>query len=214
MRFKLFLLCLLMLPGLSQAYWTGIGAYLGQSDTDWLFNANAFEADTRRYGLHIEERTEPGLRVGAGLGQFSVRLRDLQGVEATEKFNGEFLEFYLSWPFEINQNLTLHSRLDYQFNLGSPSGSEDENEDIDWNEAGLTLGIAIRLGIISLRPFINWREIDGDTTTNNSTRTFSEEESQISGLILDIYVEPTGYVRLKSTLGKSSSIWLGFIREY
>jgi len=202
------------MPCVVQAYWTGIGAYIGQGDTDWVVNGDEFEADSRRYGLHIEERTQPGLSIGAAAGQFTVRLQDPQQMVATEKYNGSFLEFYLTWPVRISERVTLHSRLDYQFNLGSPSGSNEEADEIDWNKAGITLGIAVRLGIFSLRPFVNWRTIDGDITSNNLTRTFKDKESQTTGMIVDIYVEPTAYVRLKGSIDESPSIWLGFIREY
>jgi hypothetical protein len=212
-RSRLIILILLFIPAIAQSAWTGIGAYTGQGETDWRFNSAILEADKSRYGLHVEERTQSGLRVGASAGQFSLRLKDPLQVADTEKFNGQFLEFYLRWPFKLSESLTLHSRINYQFNLGTRSGGSEDDE-IDWNEAGLTLGLAVRFGLLSLRPFVNWSSIDGDITSDAKIKVFKNINNRSTGIILDIYVEPTAYVRLMGTSSDNPSIWFGFIREY
>jgi len=212
-RFKLWPLLVLFMPLPTLAYWTGIGAYVGQGESGWDFTSGSRQADESRYGLHIEERTQSGLSIGASAGQFSLRLVDPLQLVETEKYGGQFLQFYLRWPVKLSESLTLHSRLDYQFNLGNRSGDTQDDE-IDWNQAGITLGLALRLGLVSLRPFVNWSSIDGDMTEEGFTRVFENQDKSTAGIVVDIYVEPTAYVRLKGSAAQTPSFWLGFIREY
>lgn len=213
MRFRYLLLPLFLLPLSVEAYWTGIGAFSGQDDSDWKLDTVTRVADRSRYGLHVEERARSGFIIGASAGQFSLRLKDPLQVADSQKYNGQFLQFYLRWPLALSDSLTLHSRLDYQFNLGELLSGE-QGDEINWNEMGLTLGVALRLGLVSLQPFINWSSLDGDITLQSRSEGFENDEKVSYGMMVDIYVEPTAYVRLKGTAVNTSSVWLGFIREY
>ncbi len=71
----LWLLLLLPLQVLATG-WTGIAAFVGKSDSDWLQASSVKLANIDFYGLRIEEKTEIDLRVGARAGQFDLRLTD------------------------------------------------------------------------------------------------------------------------------------------
>jgi hypothetical protein len=213
-RFSLLLFLLLtVVQSQGLAAWTGIGAFVGQGDSDWVIDDELRNADQHQYGLYIEDNSSSGLLLGASAGQYSLRLTDPSVVDPTEKYDGQFLSFYLRLPYQVNEFLTLHSRFDYRYNLGSPSGGEAEDE-INWNQLDLSLGVAFRTGIVSIQPYMNWRKIDGDITIDSSTRVFGQRTRQDVGLIVDLYTEPTAFVRIKGASKNYPFIWLGFIREY
>lgn len=202
-----------MLPQSVLAAWTGIGAFVGEGDTDWSFNGTVLQASSRNYGFRIEEKTQVDLRVGASAGQLSLTLKDPDNILPTEKFEGQFLSFYLRMPVRLTDHLKLHTDLNYQFNLGEQSGDMDESE-IDWTETTVNIGLSLQLGRFSIRPFINFRSVDGDIVSETDTRVYKIEDNQSSGLILDMYVERTAFVRLKMTSSSNSSMFLSFVREY
>lgn len=203
----------LLLSTPASAYWTGISAFVGQSESDWLLDGTLRQADITHFGLSIEEKTQVGLSIGARAGQISLRLKDLPISAQAEKFNAQFLSLYLRWPLPLTETLKLHTHFNYQFNLGDISdGSEDT--DIEWSEVTINIGISLQLGRISIRPFIEFRSIDGDITSDNSTRVFELESQNSSGLIVDLYVEPTAFIRLMASSGESRAMMLSFVREY
>lgn len=203
----------MLLPQPVLAAWTGIGALLGETETDWSFSGNILQADGRFIGLRIEEKSQIDLRIGASAGQFSLRLEDPLDITQTEKLDGQFLSFYLRWPTALSEHLKLHTFLNYQFNLGDQSDDLDSNE-LEWTETTLDIGLSLQLGRLSIRPFINYRSIDGDIAANTGTRIFKIQDNQSSGLVLDMYVERTAYVRLRITSSSNPSMTFSFVREY
>lgn len=210
---RLFITSSLLFPVSAQALWTGISGFVGQSERDWLLDDTVRQADITHFGLSIEEKTRVGLSIGASAGQLSLRLTNSPSSAQVDKYRANFLSFYLRWPLQLTKLLTLHTRFNYQFNLGIKS-NDLENTDIEWSEVFLNIGISLQLGWISIRPFIEYRSLDGDITSDNSTRVFELEDQRSSGLILDFYVEPTAFVRLMASSGESQAMMLSFVRQY
>jgi len=214
-------LCLLLFlpfPVLA-AGWTGIAVFVGQTENDWLLSDINRQANIDFYGLRIEERTNIDLRVGITAGQFELRLLDALDVTLAEKYTGQFLSLYLRWPSQLSEFIRLHSQVKYQFHLGDKSPVTDNTDNVDiteisWTEASLDLGVSIQIGPVLLRPFINFRSIDGDITSTTQSRIFKQHEVVSQGVIMDFYVEPTAFVRLKAVNGGQQTVLISFAREY
>lgn len=206
---------LLLLPAAAWASWTGIAAFVGEGESDWRFDSDIQQATHRYYGLRIEENSEVDLRIGASAGFFSLRLRDPLNPTSSEKFDGEFLSIYMRWPLRLTQRLTLHSLLNYQFNLGNTFSETDQEEDeIDWSEISLRLGLGLQLGRLQLQPFVLLRSIDGDVTTNGLTRRYELADQNRQGLIMDYQIEANAYVRMAAGLHDRRSLYFGLVTEY
>ena len=204
------LLSLLSLPGM--AAWTGIGAFFADGEANWVIDGQNYEAAIDYYGLRIEEKTAVDLRIGASGGQFSNKLLDLDGTRSTEKFQGEFLSFYLRWPHVFNEHWFVHSNLDYRFNFGRLAG--DDETEIDWTELNIHAGIGLRSGRLVLRPFVEYRDVDGDITGPDPTRLFKLDEQTGSGLVIDYLVESNAFLRLSIRRGAQESLFFELAREF
>ena len=209
MRNSLFAL-LLMLPGVSFG-WSGISAFLGQGDSDWLFSDTTQSADVGFYGLQIEDRTQSDLRIGASAGQFELRLLPAPNALA-ERYSGKFLSLYLRLPSALNESLTLQTLVRYQYHLGDQS--LQPTQQISWNEITLELAVSLQVGRLALRPYVYLQRIDGDITSSTQTRLFKLADNAGSGLMLDYYVEAGAYVRLRASGGSRRSAGISFVREY
>lgn len=209
MRCSLFLL--LVLPFQSAMAWSGIAAFLGQSQGDWLFSGGVKTAQQDFYGLSIEDRTRSKIRIGARAGQFDLRLSP-QTSAAAEKFNGKFIAFYLRWPLSLSSTLSFEPRLGYQYNQGEKALLSQQQ--ISWNQVRLQLALHAQLGALSLRPFVAWRRIDGDITTAQTSRLFVQHQSSSYGLALDFFVEPSAYIRFQGSVGARQGASLSFVRAY
>ena len=119
---------------------------------------------------------------------------------------------YLRWPHQVNETFSIHGLFNYQFNLGNSSG--DELVEVDWTEVSLQLGVSAQFGNLSFRPFVDFRDVDGDISGNGSTRLLELKEQRSQGLIIDYYVEKTAYVRLQISQGGTRSFLLTLAREY
>lgn len=213
----LLLFSFLIFTQASWAAWTGIAAFAGQQESGWLLNGQAIDADSRLYGLQVEDRSSVGLYVGARVGKNSLRLENLINTSSIEKYDVQSLSFYLRWPIPLTDTLSLHTSFNYQFNTGSQYEDDTDPEtetEIDWIETALEIGVSLRLGIISIRPFVEFRSINGEITTPASIRKIELKEDYNSGVLMDIYVERTAFVRLKATFSDSDSLFISFVREY
>lgn len=214
-RARLYLMILLLVPGMAAAAWTGIAAFVGEGESDWRFDGDFQKATHRYYGLRIEEKSDVDLRIGASAGQFSLRLRDPLDLSSSEKFDGQFLSIYLRWPINLTDNLKLHSLFNYQFNsANSFSDTGLEDDEIDWTELSLRFGLGLDIGRLSIQPFMLLRSIDGDVTSSGLTQSFELADDQNYGLILDYRLEPNAYIRLASGLQDRNSFYLGLVSEY
>ena len=202
------------MPQSALALWTGISAFAGQQQSDWELGPQLREADIFSYGLSIEEKTRPGLRIGAGAGQFDLRLKDRNTLSPIEDFDGQFFLFYLRWPFQLGESLTLHTRFDYQYHSGNNEDLNQPRQDINWTDIGFHAGLALRIDTISLQPFLRYRLIDGDITSDTASRLLQHHQDQSYGLMLDIHVESTAYVRLQASLSAVDSLSIHFVRAY
>lgn len=199
----------------SSASWTGIGAFVGQYESDWSVAGTTMNSDSRIYGLQIEEKTLIGLHIGARAGQDSLTLENPLDLTQFEKYNVQFVSFYLRWPLALTDSLSLHNLFNYQFNLGNQSSVDNTTDtDIDWIETSFHIGISLRLGPASIRPFVTYRSINGEISSAATVRKIELKDNQSTGVLLDIYVEPTAYVRLSATTSGSDSLLLSFVREY
>lgn len=204
---------LLVLPAVPvYAEWTGIGAYFTEGDEQWEVAGATYRADQRTYGLRIEEKTKLDLRVGASFGLFDTRLVDPAGALGTEKYDGEFLSLYLRWPQRLSEHLALHSELDYRFYLGS--SRDDDTIELDWDTFALTLGLGIRLGRVELRPFVEYRRVDGDISGAGPTRLIDGKEQQGSGLVLQLEVDRYAYLRVGLHSGTRDEVNFTLAREF
>lgn len=200
-------------PVVGHAWWTGIAAFADQQESDWAFSAQTRIADSFRYGLRIEEKTSPGLRLGMGIGQFHLRLKALSNIPTIDKYDGEFVLFYMRWPFNLSDRLSLHTRFDYLYHSGRQSENSSDNE-IDWIETAFSAGLRMNLGTVSLQPYVRFRSIDGDLTRDATVQLFDDAQVNSYGIKLDIHVEPTAYVRLHASFNATESLGVSFVREY
>jgi len=203
---------MILAPQAGQANWTGIGVFVGQGESDWRYGGQLRQARLNQYGLYIEEKTQVNLRVGASAGQFSLRLFDLGDPTLAHKYYGQFLSFYLRMPVKLNKVVSLHTRLNYQYNLGDKK-LETEKAEISWNEVSLDVGVSFRFGPLAVRPFMNFRTLDGDTSSASVARLFELDKHRSSGLALDYLLDPTAYIRVSTTFESNRSLQINFVRE-
>ncbi len=209
-----FLWLLLLIPFEVYATgWTGISAFAGKTDSVLTQASSEKNANIDFYGLSIEENTDVDLRVGARAGKFDIRLVDAINGSNAEKYAGQFFSVYLRWPIKLTDKLVFHSRINYQMYMGSNPLDSNEDE-INFNEFGLDFGISFRFYQLSIRPYINFRNIDGDMTSTSGTRIFQQSEIQTQGIMLDYFVERSAYVRLQGTTGAEESVIISFVREF
>lgn len=198
--------------GAAQANWTGVEVSLVNTDSDWDFDGEAREAQFSQLSLQIEENTKTGLRVGASLGQSSLRVVADDRAE-TRKFDTQFLAIYLRQPIELSQSVGLHVQLNLRYNTGEDN-DEDDSADIDWNETDLQFGASFRFSHFRIMPFITYSDIDGDFEDDSGTQIFELEDPVSHGLALDYFVDSTAFVRLEMFGGNRSGGVLTFARRY
>ncbi len=214
-RSRLYLVLLLLVTGPVQAAWTGVAAFVAEGESDWQFNSGVQPVTHRYFGLRIEESSDVALRIGASAGFFSLRLRDPLDLSTNEKFDGEFLSLYLRWPVRLSEKLSLHGLFNYQFNNGNTFDENDEEDDqIDWSELSLRLGLGLQLGRLNIQPFFLRRSLDGDISSDSTTSRFELVEQNRQGLIFDYQIEANSYVRLATGLQDRDSIYFGLVTEY
>ena len=211
MRISALLLCFLLATP-AQAAWTGIGAFVIDGESDWKLGNETLENDFSQYGLRVEEKTEVNLRIGGSAGVFDLKFLGTTGVPPYEKYEGQFVSFYLRWPEQLSDRIRLHSLFNYAYYLGHQP--EDQDTEISWTEISLELGISAQLGRFSLRPFVEYRYLDGDITGPTSARLLELDKQSSSGLIVDYYIEPTAFLRMRLSSGAYRSFTLSLAREF
>ncbi len=194
------------------AAWTGIAAFVIDGESDWLLGSNILENDFTKFGLRIEEKTEVNLRIGASAGVFDLKFLDKAAVMPFEKYEGQFLSFYLRWPEQLSDSIRVHSQFNYEYHMGNQT--DDLENEINWTEISLELGISAQLGRFSIRPFADYRYVDGDITGPSSARLLELDKHYSTGLILDYFVEQTAFVRLRLSGGAYRSFLISLAREF
>lgn len=211
MRISVLLLCLFVAMPVNAA-WTGIAAFMIDGESDWLLEDNVLENDFTQFGLRIEEKTEVNLRIGASAGVFDLKFLDKAAEPPFEKYEGQFVSFYLRWPEQLTDSIRVHSRFNYQYHIGNQN--DDLDNEISWTEITLDLGVSVQLGRFSIRPFADYRSVDGDISGPTSARLLEAKNQYSNGLILDYFVEPTAFVRLRLSRGAYRSFLISLAREF
>jgi len=191
--------------------WTGISAFIGEYDSDWRIGNEVRPLTLTRYGIAIEDRASSGLRVGVSIGEFGLRLKNSAATESDD-YAGEYLDLRLRWPLQISRMLTLHGDFGYGWHAGRLSDSGDGS--IDWSRARVGMGLQFQMGLLGLRPFIEWRSVDGDVDLGGSRRLFENDAHTRGGLIVDLKVDPSGFVRFTWITEGQSGLMLSFVRAY
>lgn len=206
------LLLSLGFTGLVKAEFTGVAFELADTRSDWAFSDSIRESKITSLTLQIEERTESGFSVGAGIGFMTIRVDGNEQVETT-KFDGEYLEIYLRQDFSISESFSLEALLNYGFYAGDENTSSDR-DDINWNQLGFEFGASFQHANIRITPFASYTDVDGDISGDDPTETFSLEDEIGYGLRLDFFTESTAFVRLQLQTGSHNGGYLTFVRRY
>ncbi len=207
------LLLLLLVATVGHADWAGISASINEVESVWLIDSSKRSTNITRLNLHFEERTSYGLGVGANLGQLTARLSNISYPHNSVKFDANYFGVYLRYPVQLGEHFRLHSKLGYQYHLGTQNGGNDGNT-IAWREVSYELGLAARIGNVRVTPFIVYNDVSGDISGDAGTYTIKNNENRSAGLSLDIFLEPTSFVRLRLTQGAQDAFALVFAREY
>lgn len=207
-------LLFLLLAGLFQPVhaWTGISASLGEYDSDWRIDNEIRSVTLTHYGLSVEDRTAVGLRMGLSIGEFGLRIRSPFDT-LSQDYAGEFLGLRLRWPWRLSRQVSLHGRFAYDWHSGRLDGDSSDSE-VNWSSTRMRLGLQLRMGLLGLRPFVEWQRLDGDVDLDGTRRLFDEQERYSSGLVLDLEVEPSAYVRLTWIQQGRRGLLLSFVRNY
>lgn len=209
---SLFLLLVLTIQT-THAAWTGTSFSIDEIESDWLFENNQRISETTRLNLHFEESTRSGISVGANIGRLTTRISNASGPRNTEKFDASYFGIFLRYPFTFGEYFGLHNQLGYQFHSGSASDGTTTDQ-IEWRELNYQLGVSVKLGNLRIMPFATISDVSGDILRESNTETFENEEEVSTGLSLDLFIEPTSFVRLKFTSSGDESFSLRFAREF
>ncbi len=209
---RLLLILVWLLPLQLQA-WTGISASIGEYDSQWLVDGETRPVTLTRYGLAVEDSTTIGLRVGASMGEFGLRLKSADGSRADD-YVGEYLGLRLRWPLRISEVLTFHGDFAYAWQSGRLSTGVDNERSIDWSSTRFGFGVQLKLGILGLRPFVAWQQVDGDVYVHGGRRLFEDDGQTLGGIVLDLQVDSSGYLRFTWTSEGGRGLLMSFVRSY
>ncbi|MDH5354587.1 MAG: hypothetical protein OEY09_09105 [Gammaproteobacteria bacterium] len=198
---------------LAKAEWSGVSLSLNEVNSDWLFESGRRNAEISRLDLQFEEKTPSGLGVGANIGQITTRVSDLNGPRNTRKFDGSYLGVYLRYPVPLGEFFSLHSKLAYQYHSATQIDSSVYNQ-IETRDIGVELGLSGRFSNLRVTAFAAYNDVSGDISGDTGTEIFENEESVSSGISFDLFVESSGYIRLRMTRGEQDSASLSFAREF
>jgi len=195
------------------ADWTGVFVDIGESTTDLQFETVQGTMRIESLNLAIEEKTASPLRVGFSLGVSNIRTANLLPPGNAQKFEGGHLGFYLRYPQPMGERMSFEALFSYRYNSASDSSTSVRSE-IEWREARVQLGLGAKFGALRITPFIAYRDINGDISNGLSTQIFDSVDSISRGISLDIFVEPTAYIRLQLFRGDEDGGYLTFARVY
>ncbi len=195
------------------AEWTGVLVDIGESTTDLQFETVQRTMRIDSLNLAIEEKTASPLRVGFSLGVSSIRTANLLPPDNAQEFDGGHLGFYLRYPQQMGEHMSLQGLFSYRYNSASDSNTSVRSE-IEWRETRMQLGLGVKFGTLRITPFIAYRDINGDISNDTSTQIFDSVDSISRGISFDIFVEPTAYIRLQLFSGDEEGGYLTFARVY
>ena len=211
MQFKLFVM-LVLFSGLAHADWSGVAINISDSDSDWEFGNDLRVAHSTEFSFRIEEKTVPGLRIGASIGQVSL------GVESDTSasdydFDTQFLSINLRQPLQLSETWGLFAGMNYKYLLGTDEDEVNEAE-INWSEIEFYIGASLKLAHIRISPLLYHQSVDGDIDDNTGSHDFELDDPISSAIRIDYFVEKTAFVRLEFQTGNREGVFLTFAREY
>ncbi len=197
---------------IAEAQWNGVSLDVSQSESSWEFDGSARKARLNRYSIRAEEFIASGFLLGVGGGYLDLRL-------ASETFGGNFFKVYLSHKSELSSRLSLNARVDvsiYNARDTSPlaEGEDPDQSTIDWLDLKLELGASLKMSQFRITPYLIYANLSGDIDELTGSTNFKAEKSISGGLHLDVFTEPTAFVRLSLQDGADSGVWLNFSRQY
>jgi len=195
------------------AEWTGVLVDIGESTTDLQFETAQRTMRIDSLDLAIEEKTASPLRVGFSLGISNIRTANLLPPDNAQKFDGGHLGFYLRYPQQLGEHMSLAGLLSYRYNSATDYNTSLRSE-IEWHETRVQLGLRVKFGTLRITPFIAYRDINGDISNDTSTQIFDSVDSISRGISFDIFVEPGAYIRLQLFRGDEDGGYLTFARVY
>ena len=199
--------------GAAVAETTGVALIISDLDSDWDFSDGTRSAKSNSISLQIEQRAASGLTVGGSIGYQSFRL-DGDSTTSSSKFDAENLEIFLRQEFSLSESTAIQGLVSYGYYTGRET-SDDESADVDWSQVAVEIGMSFRLNSLKIMPFVGYVDVDGDITgSEEGDGSFELEDPLIQGVNFDIYVEPTGFVRIRLQTGSQSGGYLSFERRY
>jgi hypothetical protein len=199
--------------GAAVAETTGVALIISDLDSDWDFSDGTRSAKSNSISLQIEQRAASGLTVGGSIGYQSFRL-DGDSTTSSSKFDAENLEIFLRQEFSLSESTAIQGLVSYGYYTGRET-SDDERADVDWSQVAVEIGMSFRLNSLKIMPFVGYVDVDGDITgSEEGDGSFELEDPLIQGVNFDIYVEPTGFVRIRLQTGSQSGGYLSFERRY
>lgn len=198
------------------ADWAGISASIEEFKSDWIFENNDRNARVSRLNLNFEEKASSELRVGANIGRLSTSVSNNSGPRNTQKFDASYFGIYLRYPVPLGDYFALQNKLMYQYHSGSEFRVDDgeEGDDIDWREISFELGLSAKLANIRITPFAILSDVSGDIIGDSGTSSFESKEDVSRGVNVDIFLDPTSFIRLRLSSGDYDSASLVFAREF
>lgn len=197
----------------ANAAWTGISFSIDEIKSDWLFENSRRVSDTTRLNLHVEEKTRNGIGIGANIGRLTTRISNTSGPKNTEKFDASYVGVYVRYPLPIGEYFALHNQLGYQFHSGS-TNEEISTDQIEWRDINYQIGLSAKFGNLRVMPFATISDVSGDIDRDASTDTFENQEEVTTGLSLDMFLDPTSFVRFKFAGSGDEIFSLRFAREF
>lgn len=197
----------------AHAEWSGVSVSISEVDSDWIFENDRRKSVTSRLDLQFEEKTSSGLGVGVNIGQLSTLVSNLSGPLNSMKFDGSYVGVYLRYPVSIGEIFSIQSKFAYQYHSASQIDSSVNNQ-IEIRETSVELGLSGKFGNFRITPFARYSNVGGDISGDSGTEIFENEDAVSSGISFDLFVEPTGFIRLRLTSGDQDSAALSFAREF
>jgi len=198
-----------------KADWSGISASIEELESDWVFENNTRSARVSRLNLSFEEKTRSELRVGANIGRLSASTSNEIGPRNTRKYDASYFGVYLRYPIQLGDYFALKNKLTYQYHSGSESNiNGDEGAEIDWREISFELGLSAKLANLRITPFAIYNDVSGDISDDTGTDSFESDSEVSGGVSIDVFLEPTAFIRLRFSTGDYDSASMIFAREF
>ena len=210
---RVVLLLFALSPVAANAEWTGISLDFGDYDSDWKFDSDTRVAKITEISFSIEEKTRQELRVGATIGVEDFRVdSDIPG--ESRKYDGQYLEIFFRYPKPLSERLSLHGQFNFGFHTGSESGSGEDRGDYDWAQIEFQFGLGVTVGDLRIMPYVSYKDIDGDISTDAGTQVFEMDTPESGGVRFDLFTDDSAYIRIEVFDGADNGLFLSFARRY